>query len=370
MIFRILIGISIVFLSCSSEEKKKMVETKNFSLNDYYSENELLDAKVESVFQKLDSKSRIAQMIVVAAGTNGKPTKKVDDLIRENLVGGVLMLSGEKTYIKKLSHRFDSLSSQYGFLPLLYSSDAEPSLINRKIKGTQVVPKTVELVTEKKCDSVARIISNELLSMEIRHNYAPVVDMSPDNEAITNRTFGNDSTSVVSLSSTFISTSQRLGVVATAKHFPGHGLVSGDTHNQLVAIDGEMKEISNYVPLIEAGVLSIMVGHIAVLNNEHYNTNELPSSCSRVIVTNLLKKELGFNGIVITDAMNMGALRKIENASFKAVEAGCDMILMEPNESKLVESVYEAYINNETFKNQIDTSVRKILRLKACLNLF
>ena len=158
--------------------------------------------------------------------------------------------------------------------------------------------------------------------MGIMHNYTPVVDMSADNEAITNRTFGSDPVQVVSLASAFIHTSQSLGVAATAKHFPGHGLVSGDTHNQLVTIDGEMKEIANYIPLIQQGVLSIMVGHIAIINNEKYQTDGLPSSCSRVIVTGLLKNEMGFNGIVITDAMNMGAVQKIENASLKSVEEG------------------------------------------------
>ena len=205
--------------------------------------------------------------------------------------------------------------------------------------------------------------------MGIKHNYAPVVDISVNNEAITNRTFGNDSAKVVNLSDAFIRTSHRKGVVATAKHFPGHGLVSGDTHNQLVMIDGEMKEVSNYIPLIKNGVISIMVGHIAVKNNERYNTNGLPASCSRSIVTDLLKNELGFKGIVITDAMNMGALRKIDNASLKAVEAGCDMILMEPNEIKLLDGVYKKYMVNEKFQDRVNQSVKKILRLKACLGI-
>jgi len=366
---KLLIGVFFVFLSCANNEKKEEVIEMVFSLDDFYAENHLLDQKVEDVFQKLSTQGRIAQMIVVAAGTTGKPTKVVDELIRKNAIGGVLMLSGDKNQITKLGQRFDSLSALYGFLPLLYSSDAEPSLINRKIKGTQPVPKTVDLKTRKVCDSIAFIISNELLSMGIHHNYAPVVDMSPNNEAITNRTFGNDSAQVVTLSSTFIKTSQDHGVVATAKHFPGHGLVSGDTHNQLVAIDGEMKEVNNYVPLIADGVLSIMVGHIAVVNNERYQTDGMPSSCSKVIVTELLKGKLGFEGIVITDAMNMGALQKIDNASLKAIEAGCDIVLMEPNEMRLIENVHAKYIENPSFRNQIDQSVKKVLRLKACLNL-
>jgi beta-N-acetylhexosaminidase len=160
-----------------------------------------------------------------------------------------------------------------------------------------------------------------------------------------------------------------MGVAATAKHFPGHGLVSGDTHNKLVTIDGELREVNNYIPLIEQGVLSIMVGHIAVKNNSDYDTHGLPASCSRVIVTDLLKKKMGFRGIVITDAMNMGALRDIEDASFKAVAAGCDMILMEPDESGLINNIYTEYQQSSDFQAQVDQSVKKILRLKYCLNL-
>lgn len=369
MIIRLLTGFSFLFFGCNSTPSENISTTENFTVDDFYSPNILISEKVDDIFNDLSPRDRIAQMIVVAAGTAGKPTKTVEKLIRDKSIGGVLMLSGEKEQIKGLVHRFDSMSAKHGLLPLIYSSDAEPSLINRKIKGTQIVPKTVDLKTKEISDSIAQIISNELLSMGIRHNYAPVVDLSPNNEAITNRTFGNDSATVVELSSTFIKTSQKNGVIATAKHFPGHGLVSGDTHHNLVTIDGVMQEVNNYKPLINNGVISIMVGHISVINNIRYETQGLPSSCSRKIVTDLLKDELGFEGIVITDAMNMGALKSIGNASLKAVEAGCDMILMEPNEDNLIELVRKKYNENVDFKNQVDASVKKILKLKICLNL-
>ena len=340
LIFILLLGT--FCLSCISREKPEFQEKEVvFSLKDFLSGNSRLDQVVDSCFNNLEPEGRVAQMIVAAAGKNGKPTKTIERLIQKGVIGGLLMLSGGKDDLIELANRFDSLSLLHDHLPLIYSSDAEPSLLNLKIKGTQKVPKTVAIETPDKCDSVAQLISSELLSMGIKHNFAPVVDMSPQNEAITNRTFGNDSAKVVSLSSVFINSSQNAGVAATAKHFPGHGLVSGDTHNQLVTIDGEMKEVNNYIPLIEQGVVSIMVGHIAVTNNEKYNTEGLPASCSRIIVTNLLKQKLGFKGIVVTDAMNMGALRKIKNASLKAVEAGCDMILMEPKDMELHKSILE-----------------------------
>lgn len=368
MYLKLITGVSLFFLCCNSIPEKT-VNSKTYTLNNFYNLDKSLDKKVNKIFEDLNPKDRIAQMIVVAAGTNGKPTKTVEKLIEKKMVGGILLLGGEKNQLIKLAHHFDSLGSQNGSLPFVYSADAEPSLINRKLKGTTIVPKTVDLKTTEICDSITEIITTELLSMGIKHNYAPVVDLSPNNKAITNRTFGNDNATVVKLSNTFINTSQSRGVATTAKHFPGHGLVSGDSHNQLVAIDGEMQELDNYKPLIKNGVISIMVGHIAVLNNEKYNTDGLPSSCSRKIVTDLLKNELNFKGIVITDAMNMGALKKIDNASLKAIEAGCDMILMEPDEIKLFDAIYQKYMNDDAFKKQVDQSVKKIIRLKICLNI-
>jgi beta-N-acetylhexosaminidase len=171
------------------------------------------------------------------------------------------------------------------------------------------------------------------------------------------------------MSDVFIQTTQQMGLIATAKHFPGHGYVKGDSHVQLIYIDGQMQEVDTYKPLIQNGVLSVMVGHIAVVNNEEYNTEGLPASCSRKIVTDLLKTQLGFKGLVVTDAMNMGALNKIPQSTLKAVQAGCDMILMPPNETALVNAVLKEMATNEAFKSQVYTSVKKILRAKLCLGM-
>lgn len=369
VIYKITLLISLSFISCSSGGEQKKAGNHQFSLSDFYSDNYELDRRVSKIFDGLDTRVRIAQLIVTSAGTNGKPTPVVENLIRKQSVGGVLLLGGDKITLINLASQFDSLAHASGILPLLYSADAEPSLINRKIKGTQAVPNTIDLLTESSSDSVAGMIAQELLSMKIRHNFAPVLDISPDNVAITNRAFGSDRDQVVALAGAFIRRTQQEQIVATAKHFPGHGLISGDTHHRLVTIDGIMEEVPNYQPLIDLGVMSIMVGHIAVINNEMYDTDGLPSSCSRVIVTDLLKKKLGFKGIVITDAMNMGALKQIDNASLKAVEAGCDMILMEPDEIRLLEAIFAKYNEDEDFKEQVDNSVRKIIRLKVCLNL-
>jgi len=166
----------------------------------------------------------------------------------------------------------------------------------------------------------------------------------------------------------FVKTSQQQGIAATAKHFPGHGYVKGDTHDALTYIEGEMLEVKNYIPLIDHGVLSIMIAHIAVKNNESYNTEGLPATCSGMIVTQLLKEDMGFKGIVITDAMNMGAVKNMPDASLLAVKAGCDIILMPDNEYELMEGILDEMVM-PGFREQIYGSVKKVIRLKVCLGL-
>ena len=351
----------------------KSMENKHifheFSLKDFYTDIPALSKKVDSIFTNITDEVRVAQMIITFAGENGKPQKTIERLLQDKVVGGVLMLKGEKNKLTELAGRFDSLAARSGLLPLLFSADAEPSLFNMKIKGAAKVPKTIDLKTAEVTDSIARIIAGELRAMGIRQNFAPVIDMSPSNVAITNRAFGNDSATIVSLAGTFINRMQAEGVAATAKHFPGHGLVKGDTHKQLVYIDGAMKEVPNYIPLIGEGVISIMIGHIAVRNHPKYDTEGLPASCSHKIISGLLKDSLDFRGIIVTDAMNMGAVQQIENASLRAVEAGCDMVLMEPDEAKLHRQILQRYQTDGQFRAKVDASVRKVLRLKICLNL-
>lgn len=360
----------LILWSCSTPaEKNNMTEQIHFSLSDFYAENDALDDRVNSVLDNLTDGERISQMIITSSGKGGKPPATVMRLIEKKLVGGVLILAGQKAGITKLVNGFDSAASAAGSVPLIFSSDAEPSLFNMKIQGVPKVPTTIALLTAARTDSVASIIADELISMGIQQNFAPVVDLSPENAAITNRTFGTDSATVVELALAFIRASNKKNIVTTAKHFPGHGLVRGDSHSQLVTIDGEMNEVATYKPLIEEGIPSIMVGHIAVVNNDVYETAGLPASCSPRIVTELLKREMGFRGVVVTDAMNMGALRRVEQASLKAAMAGCDMILMEPNEEQLHKEMLARYREDPTFRAQIDQSVKKILRLKVCLNL-
>jgi beta-N-acetylhexosaminidase len=345
-------------------------QKKQFNLQDFYDYNPVLEHKVDILFLSLTDSERVAQMIVTSAGELGKPNNVVKSLVKQNKVGGVIYLKGTKEDHKKLVSDLNQITLKNNQLPLLHSMDAEPGLLKGRIKGSQKLPDAIEFKTTKECDSIVKIINRELLQIGIRQNFAPVVDISPNNEAIKSRSFGNDKNKVIQLSKAFIKTSQEEQIIATAKHFPGHGLVKGDTHKQSVYIDGDLQELDIYKPLINAGVLSIMVAHITVKNNDKYSTNGLPASCSKNIVTDLLKSKMNFKGLIITDAMNiMKAVTIIENGPLQASKAGCDMILMPVDETKVIDNILAEMTINKTYKQQVYQSIKKIIRLKICLGL-
>lgn len=336
----------------------------------FFSKTVDLDASVKMHFDALDKRSRVAQMIVTSAGDLGKSDKTVFQLAQENRIGGIVFLKGTKEHHSAMIDSLNAISDTEGHPRLIFSIDAEPSLFNSRLSGFDPVMNTINIQTKEASDSIAALISRHLLEVGFHQNFAPVCDLSPQNEAIKNRSYGSDRDHVVAMSKSFIESSQEMGIVATAKHFPGHGLVQGDTHKKSVYIDGELKELDVYPPLIDAGVLSIMVAHITVLNNEKYDTDGLPASCSRVIVHDLLKEELGYEGIIVTDALNiMKAVTIIDDAPLLASKAGCDMLLMPIDETVTSDSILAEMEKDADYKNQVYDSVKKILRLKICLEI-
>ncbi|MEH0156604.1 glycoside hydrolase family 3 N-terminal domain-containing protein [Limibacter armeniacum] len=340
-----------------------------WSLRDFYSQNQQLDKEVETVFANLSDWQRAGQMIISVGGKSGYPKSKLDNLLAQNGLGGILLLSGEKNELTNLAKSFDQQSVRNGGLPLLFSADAEPSLINRKISGLPSFPKTNTLTSATQSVKTAVAISNELNKIGIQQNFAPICDFSKNEDIIGNRSFGNNANSVAPLAVAFAHATQENNIIATAKHFPGHGNVKGDSHKKLVYIDGEMPELPVFAYMIKEEVTSIMVGHIAVQNNPDFDTDGMPSSCSRLIVTDLLKQQMQFKGLVVTDAMTMGALKQIPNAALKAVEAGIDMVLMPASEAQLHQDILQKMETNAAFKAQVYESVKKVIRMKICLGI-
>ena len=345
-------------------------QTGKYTLHDFYKKNPKLDSLVDDIFDSMSEKERVAQMIITSAGENGKPDPTVERLIREKMVGGVIFMKDSKETHKNRAIKFNKLASESKSVPLLFSMDAEPSLLNKRIIGSPRMEDTYSIKTIAQCDAVTHTINKELRYIGIKHNYAPVLDIGINNAAIKKRSYGNDPYKVRDLANVFIQNSQYNGIIATAKHFPGHGLVKGDTHTQSVYIDGEMKEVDNYQPIIDAGVLTIMVAHIVVKNNKSYSTNGKPATLSRKIVTDLLKNKMNFKGLVVTDAMNvMKAVTIYEDAPLQASKAGCDLLLMPKDEAKAINSILKEMGKSKSYKDQVNESVKKILRMKICAGL-
>ena len=370
----IIIGLSF-FYSCaqqpaslSFEAAEQINSSIEFKLTDYLSNNESLDREVARIFASMDDTAIVAQLIMPAVGRLGETRDSIDKFIRLRLIGGVLMLNGTKDEFTTWIESFEKSNKLIGNLPFLYSADAEPSLVNRKILGSTVVKKANELTTIEEVIDVATIISKDLNDIGINYNFSPVVDMSP-NKTVGYRSFGAIPENIIPWSNAFIATTQEKNIIATAKHFPGHGLVTGDTHKSLQTIDGEMKEVKNYPALIEKGVLSIMVAHIGVQNNAKFDTQGLPSTCSEKIVTTLLRDSLGFKGLIITDAMNMGGVVSIPQAASKAVRAGCDIVLMPVNVKKTHSELLNLYKTDPSFRKQVDASARRVIRMKLAAGL-
>jgi beta-N-acetylhexosaminidase len=347
------------FISNSDNPPKKTIQQTNQEINQ----------RTEKILKGLSEEEKVAQMLIVTVGEFGKPQKDVLELFKKYKIGGILLLKGKKTEFKQYVHEFNQLADEIQAVRPWFSADAEPSLINMKINGTKYCKPTSYLKDSLECVETTQKICTELLEIGIQHNFAPVCDMSYTNVAIGNRSFGADINRVFQMSNVFIQTSRNNGILPTAKHFPGHGFVKGDTHKNLVFIEGEMKEIDLYKRLIASEVPCIMVGHIAVRKNEKYDTKGLPATCSRTIVTDLLKNELGFKGLIVTDAMTMGAVKYIPKVGLKAVQAGCDLILGIENEAQFIADVTAEMLVNEAFREQVYESVHKIIRYKVALGV-
>lgn len=353
--------------STKSEQDIKPVYTskEKYTLKDYLSSNEQLDKDVDAIVSSLNDRSLVAQLIMPAVGRLGLTNEVIEKQIKDTLIGGVLMLNGTKEEFTRWISNYNSINPYAKTLPFLYSADAEPSLVNRKISGSTPVLKANEMKSIDEVIKYTKIISNDLNDIGINYNFSPVVDMSP-NKTVGFRSFGANPENIIPWSNAFIQETQKNNIIATAKHFPGHGLVSGDTHKALQVIDGELKEIGNYPKLIEDGVLSIMVAHIAVTNNPQYDTKGLPSTLSPEIVQNLLREKYNFKGLIVTDAMNMGGVNTISNAEVKAIEAGCDIVLMPMNIEKAHASLLKKVKEDPAFKSKVVAAAKRIVRMKLC----
>lgn len=307
---------------------------------------------------------------------------EVRDMIENYHVGGVIYFSRNlknPAQTADLSNKLQQLALNSGAeIPLFVSADQEGGIVTR-LKGATHFPGNMALgaandkaLTEKVAESTAA----ELKNLGINVNLAPVLDVNnnPDNPVIGVRSFGEDPELVAELGAAYIKGLQSEGVTATAKHFPGHGDTDTDSHLDLPIIKHQRSrldqvELYPFKRAIEVGVDSIMTAHVyfpAIEKNEG-----IPATLSKSVLTDLLRNELKFEGLIITDCMEMNAIVNtfgtVEGA-VRTIEAGSDTVLVSHSyqrQKNAVEAVIEAVKSGRISEKRIDQSVKRILTLKG-----
>jgi beta-N-acetylhexosaminidase len=266
-------------------------------------------------------------------------------------------------------------------LPLLIAADFESGLSTR-LNGTTVFPQAMAFGAAGKteyAESFGKITALEARAIGVHWNFFPVVDVNsnPANPIINVRSFGEDPQQVGELAAAYIQGARSNGMLTTAKHFPGHGDTATDSHLGVARVGGDMArlesvELPPFRKAIAAGVDAVMVAHVTVPALES-DPNRVATT-SPAIVTHLLKEQLGFHGIVITDALDMAALTHlyaadIGRAAVDAFKAGNDVLLIPPDLDAAYRAMLAAVGSGEISAERLDSSVRKILQAKASLGL-
>ncbi len=355
------------------------------------SENSLNDNKIEwqqpqgeFVKKKLSEmtlREKIAQMIVANAvpenfNESSAEVKKLKKLCTDTKVGGFIFFKGSSSDYARLSNILQSNSD----VPLLIGSDFERGTRMRVTDGALFPTNMAIGAADNKelCYKMGLEIARETRLLGIHQNYSPVCDVNnnPNNPIINVRSFGEDPQLVSRMSEAMIKGLQDGKVIATAKHFPGHGDTDIDSHNDLPQLNFTMDRMNSVelVPFknaIDKGVMSVMIAHLAFPELE--SQPNIPASLSPAIVQDLLIDKMNFKGLVVTDALNMKGITKYFSTSEVAVmcvNAGIDLILMPIDEVKSIDAIESAVKSGQISEERINRSAEKILKVKELLGLF
>ena len=362
----------------------------------------LLTTRCASVKHKLSFDEKVGQLFVYAAHgvfTNEQSAlyKDLVHQVRDNKVGGIIWFVSDVYETAFLTQRLQREAK----IPLLISADLEAG-IGMRFNDTTFWPTAMAIAATGEprfAEELGQITAREAKAVGVNHILAPVADVNvdPDNPVINARSFGEDPNDVARFVAAFIRGVQSEHVLATAKHFPGHGDTHVDSHRSLPVLDVTRERLDRIelVPFraaIAAGVGSIMIGHLAVpaldptpvpvrdhvaateenpygtLDHEIEKGGTEPATLSHAIITGLLRKQLHFDGLVITDAFDMGGLvahYEAGEAAVKAIEAGEDQILKSANTEVAIAAVKAAVRSGRIPESRIDESVRRILDAKA-----
>lgn len=332
---------------------------------------------VDSVYQSLSLEQRVGQLFMVDLFSSD-PKARIDGIkkmITEHHIGGIIFSKGGPGRQAKITNDFQKVAK----VPLMIAMDAEWGLAMR-LDSTFAFPWNMTLGAIEDPALIYKVgkrIGEHNKRLGVHINFAPVVDINtnPNNPIIGNRSFGEDRDQVTLQSAAFMQGMQSAGVLANAKHFPGHGDTDTDSHKTLPTITFSQQRIDSvelypYRHLFSRGLASVMVAHLNVPSLEP--RQNYPSSLSKPIVTDLLKHKMGFQGLIFTDALNMKGVSNFTSpgeVDLAAFKAGNDVLLISENVPRAISLIVESYHKGDISEERLAHSVKKILMAKYKVGL-
>lgn len=333
---------------------------------------------VDSVYNKLNKKERIAQLFMVRAHTNlgQNYIDSVAKVIKKEGLGGVVLFQGGPVRHANLINEYQAVSE----VPLLFALDGEWGLGMRLPDSTVSYPYQMALGAIQDNDLIYRMgreIAKDFKRLGLTVNFAPVVDVNnnPRNPVINYRSFGEDKRNVTRKGGAYMKGMMDEGIIVSLKHFPGHGDTDVDSHHDLPVLSFSRERLDSlemypFRELIKEGASGVMVAHMNIPSLD--NTPNLPSSLSEKVISEILKGELGFKGLTFTDAMDMrGVVKYFKNgeADVRAIIAGNDILELSQDSKRAIKAVRKAVRQKRIDKDDLERRVKKVLASKYWLGL-
>ncbi len=380
--FTIVICTALLPACTLSQEKPQTVKpTESSAQSEYHSENQTeppterpAKSEEEITLEHMSLEEKAAQTIVTGIVSTSVDSKFKS--LAKRGVGGVILFDQNIKNSDQLIKLTNEIKAAAGDIPILIGMDEEGGRVTRLPSDVLSMPSAYSLAKSgdpKYVQSAWKNLSSQIKSFGLSTGFSPVLDIwsNPDNEAIGDRAFGRTANEVCSYGMAALQAMLSENVIAVAKHFPGHGDTDVDSHYGLPIVsktekDLDKMELRPFKAAIKNGVPAIMVAHILCTKLDPDN----PATLSRRIVTDLLKKELGFDGVVFTDDLTMGAISEsytVAEASVKALNAGCDMILScfgYDNTSDAIKAITTAVTGGKLSEDRLDDAVLRILKMK------
>ena len=364
-----------------SEVPEETVEETVVETVEEYTEEDLLNEVVESCISEMSLEDRVAGLFIVTpeALTGVDRAVKAGDGTKEALekypVGGLIYFKQNIQSKDQITEMLANTTAMSKY-PIFLAVDEEGDSVARVADALKLdkIDSAASLGETGNADNAFEAykqVGTYLMEYGFNLNFAPVADVltNPDNDAIGKRSFGSDADIVSSMVASSVKGLEETGVTACIKHFPGQGDADGDTHDGLATTDKTLEqlretELKPFAAGAEAGAQMIMVGHIAVPSITGDNT---PASLSKDVVTDILREEMGYNGVVITDALNMSAISEYYDsaqAAVMALKAGADMVLMPEDFEAAYEGVLAAVKDGTINEARINDSLARVYKIK------